>query len=70
MWCFGLDNVTHEIHPIAQVEVGAGTVGEFTKNYLAKNGRRILIIGQLSINGSVLFLGIPDFVINIGLSCI
>ena len=37
-------------------------MGEFTTNYLAKNERRILIIGQLSISGSVHFLGIPDLV--------
>ena len=30
-------------------------------NYLAENGLRILIIGKLSINDSVQFLGIPDY---------
>ena len=55
---------------IAQVEVGAGTVGEFTTNYLAENGRRIPIIGQLCINGSIQFLGIPDFFRGSGLSFI
>ena len=67
MWCLGSDNVTLEIHPKTQVEVSPGTVGEFTTNHLAENGRRILIIRQLSINGSVKFLGIPDFVRNSGL---
>ena len=32
MWCLGLDNVTREIQPTAQLEVGAGTVGQFTTN--------------------------------------
>ena len=34
--CLSLDNVTRKIHLTAQVEVGAGTVGEFTTNYLAE----------------------------------
>ena len=46
MWCVGSGNVTRKIHPTAQVEVGAGTVGEFMKNYFAENRRRILIIGK------------------------
>ena len=61
MWCLSLDNVIRKIYPTAQIEVGAGTVGELTTNYLAENGRRILIIGQISINISVQFLGIPNF---------
>ena len=68
MWCLGSDSVTREIHPTVQVEVGDGTVGQFTTNYLAENGRRIPIIGQLSINRIVKLLGIPDFVRNSGLS--
>ena len=64
MWCLSLDNVIRKIYPTAQIEVGAGTVGELTTNYLAENGRRILIIGQISINISVQFLGIPNFFSN------
>ena len=37
-------------------------MGQLTTNYLAGNGRRIPIIGQLYINRSVQFWGIPDFV--------
>ena len=70
MWCLSLDNVTQEIHPTVQVEVGARTVGEFTTNCLAGNGHRIPIIGKLSINRSVELLGIPNFVSNSGLSFI
>ena len=44
LWCLGLDNITQEVHLTERVEVGAGTVGEFTTNYLAENGRRIPII--------------------------
>ena len=61
MWCLGSDNITRKIHPTAQVEVGAGTVGRFTTNYLAKNGRIIPIIRKLSINGCVQILVISNF---------
>ena len=43
-------------------------MGEFTTDHLAENRRRIPIIGQLSINSSVQFLGIPDFSRGSGLS--
>ena len=45
-------------------------MGEFTTNYLAESGHRIPIIGKISINGSVQFLGIPDFVRDSGFSFI
>ena len=62
LWCLRLDSITWEVLPTSQVEVVNGTMEEFTTDYLVKDGRRILIIGQLSINGSVRFLGITDFV--------
>ena len=34
---------------------------QFLSNYLAENGRRIPILGQISINGSVKLLGIPNY---------
>ena len=55
-----MEKITCKVHLTSQVEVGAGTVAEFMNNYLAENGRTISIIRQLSINGSVQFLGIPD----------
>ena len=67
MWCLGSDKITRKIHPTARLEVGNGTLGLFTNNYLDENGRRIPVIGQLSINGSVQFLGIPNFFGNSGL---
>ena len=42
-----------------QVEVPAGTGGWFMTDYLAENGRRIQIIGKISIDYSVQFLGVP-----------
>ena len=60
LWCLVLDKIICEVHPTAQVEVTAGTVGEFETDYLAENGRRIQIIGQISVNDSVQFLGVPN----------
>ena len=53
-----------------QVEASTGTVVEFRTNCLAENGHIIPNIGQLSINRSVQFWGIPDFVRGSGLSFI
>ena len=59
IWCLGYDGVTLEVHLTAQIEVCAGTVGQFMTNYLAENGCRTPVIGQFSITGSVKLLGIP-----------
>ena len=58
-WCLGLDNITRRVHPTALVEVISGTDGDFLTNYLPKNGRRIQIIGHLSVNNNVQILGVP-----------
>ena len=58
-WCLGLDRIIRKVHPTVQVEVNSRTVGDFVTNYLAENGRRIKIIGQLYTNDSVQFLGFP-----------
>ena len=70
MWCLGSDSVTRETYQISQLEVGDVTMGKFIKNFIYENRRRISIIVQLYINGSVQLLGIPTFVINSGLSFI
>ena len=36
-------------------------MGEFLSYYLTKSGCRVPILSQISINGSVEYLGIPDF---------
>ena len=50
LWCLGLDGICRKVHTKARVEVPSGTVGEFG----------IKIIGQLSVNNSVQFLGLSD----------
>ena len=57
-WYLDLDGIIHEDHPTAHVEVPAGTVGYFVTDSLAENGRRIVIIGKISVNGSIKFLGL------------
>ena len=59
LWCLGLDKTSREVLPAEQVEVIAGTVGEFVTNYPSENGCRIQIIGQISVKDSVQFLGVP-----------
>ena len=61
IWCLSSDRITREVHPTAQLDVSAVVIGQFLSNYLAKNGRRIPILGQICINGSVKCLGIPKF---------
>ena len=61
VWDFSSDGIMCEVHPTARVDVGAGVVGEFSSDYHTESGRRVPIIGQISINGSVEHLGIPDF---------
>ena len=60
LWCLGLDRIYRKVHHTAREEILAGTVREFVNNYLDENGRQILIIGRLSINHSVQFLGLFD----------
>ena len=61
IWCFGSDGITREFHPTAQLYFGDGVVGQLWSDYLAENRRRIPILIQISINGIVEILGIPDF---------
>ena len=50
-----------EVHPTAHVYVNAGFVGEFVTDCLTPSWRRIPMFGVNSINGSVQWLGVPDF---------
>ena len=59
VWGLVLYGIIRKVHPTAQVEFPAGTVGEFVTNYLAENRYIIQIIGQLFINDSIQFLGVP-----------
>ena len=55
-----LDGIYREVHPTACVDIPYGTVGAFVTNYLAENGRLVEIIGEISVNGNVQFLGLSD----------
>ena len=60
LWRLGLDGNYREVHPTAHVETLARTIREFVTNYLAEKGSLIAIIEELSINGSVQFLGLSN----------
>ena len=60
VWAFGSNGIMCEVHPTARVDVGSVVVGEFLSDYITGSGHRIPIIGQISINGSVEYLGITD----------
>ena len=61
VWTFGEDGVTHEVCLTAQLYVGAGFVREFPTDCLTGSWRRVPMFGINSINGSVQWLGVPDF---------
>ena len=44
----------------AHVEIPDGIFEEFVTYYLSENGRRNHIIGEISINGSVQFIGLSQ----------
>ena len=48
------------MHLYAHIDIPAGNVGEFVTEYFSENGQHNRIIGELSINGSVQFIGISD----------
>ena len=58
---FGEDGVMREVHPTARLDVGDGLVREFATDYLTEIWRRVPMFGINSINGSVQWLGVPDF---------
>ena len=47
-----------EVHPTARIDIPAGTVGFFFTEYFSENGQRNCIIGELSINISIQFIGL------------
>ena len=59
VWILGLDRIICKVHHTDRVEVITVTVKEFVTDYLAGNRRRIQIIGQISINCSIQFWGVP-----------
>ena len=58
LWSHGLDGISRNVHPTAQVDIPTGTVVKFITDYMTTYGRRNRIIGQYSFNGGVQFTGI------------
>ena len=61
IWCLGFNGVTHEVHTTAQVDVRAGTVGNFTTNCLAEKGCIIAINQPNSHQWKCQVFGYPQF---------
>ena len=61
VWFFGEEGVTPKVHPTARVDVG-DFVGECY--YLTPTWRRIPMFVRNYINGSVEWLGVPNFLRN------
>ena len=61
MWDFGSNGMMREAHPTSQLQVGAGVVREFSSDCLTESGHGVPILGQIFNNGSVQYLGIPEF---------
>ena len=60
LWCHSLAGLYRKVHLTSQLEIANGTVGEFITNYLTSDRCRNGITGEVSINGSVQLLGLPD----------
>ena len=60
LWCHSLAGIYRKVHLTSQLEIANGTVGEFITNYLTSDRCRNGITGEVSINGSVQLLGLPD----------
>ena len=66
VWDFREAGITPEVHPTAHVDVGA-FVGEFfATNYLTQTWRRVPMFVRKSMNVSVKWLGVPNFLRNSG----
>ena len=57
LWDFAKDGITHEVHPFAHINVGDFSGDFFQTNYSTEVGHRVALYGQISINGSVEWLG-------------
>ena len=66
VWTFGEDGVTREVHPTAQLDVVSGLVGEFSTDDLTEIWCRVPMFGINSINVSVEWMGVPDFLRTYG----
>ena len=66
VWTYGEDGVTPKVHPTARVDVSALVRECFATNYLNPTCCRIPMFGRNYINGTVEWLGIPNFPRNDG----
>ena len=61
VWTLSEDSVTREVHMTAHIDGRTGFIGGFETKYLTPSWHRIPKFGVNSINGSVEWLGFPNF---------
>ena len=55
LWYYGLDGLSCNFHPIAQIDIDTETVREFNTEYLTNYGQKNRFICQYSVIGSAKF---------------
>ena len=60
LWCHRIDGIYPKVHPTARIDIPSGTIEEFITKYLSDNRCRNWIIGEISINGSIQFIRLPE----------
>ena len=58
--CHGIDRLCCMVYPTAHIEIHDGNIGGFVTKHLSANGWRNRTVGELSINGSVQFIGLCE----------
>ena len=59
LWTLSKDGITRKVHPFARVDVGDFSGDCFHTYYMTEERLRVTIFGQISINVSVEWLGVP-----------
>ena len=59
LWTFAEDGITHKVHPFAHVDVSDFSGDCFHTYYMTEERHRVTMFGQISINVSVEWLGVP-----------
>ena len=59
LWTFPEGGITRKVRPFARVDVGDFSGDCFQAYYTTEERRRVTIFGQISINASIEWLGVP-----------
>ena len=68
LWTFSEDG-NREVHPFAQIKISDDFTGEmFHTEFFSVKGSRVAFLGQISVNGSVEWLGVPRLFCDTGVA--